>query len=128
MSVTRAPRSSTRGRSIPVTGGSFNDAFADANAIHIYRIDGGSSRGLLASPSNDFSCRLKRNLSKGWARLAVRVPSAGELRLKKTRRVHCVEARQRGWQGVAQDQASRQGPAQARARPDRQGAGQRKRG
>jgi hypothetical protein len=76
------------GRSIPVTGGSFNDSFADANAIHIYRIDGGSSCGLLASPSNEFSFgRLKRNLSKGWARLAVRVPSAGELRLKKTRRV-----------------------------------------
>jgi hypothetical protein len=43
------------GRSIPVTGGTFTDSFADANAIHIYRIDGGSSCGLSASPSNHFS-------------------------------------------------------------------------
>ena len=35
---------------------------------------------------------------------------------------HCVEVRHRGRQGVAQDPASRQGPAQARARPDRQGS------
>jgi hypothetical protein len=27
---------------IPVTGGSFTDSFADKNAVHIYRIDGGS--------------------------------------------------------------------------------------
>jgi hypothetical protein len=32
--------------SIPVTGGSFTDSFADKNSIHIYRIDGGSSCGL----------------------------------------------------------------------------------
>jgi hypothetical protein len=34
------------GRSIPVTNGSFADSFADANAIHIYRIDAGSNCGL----------------------------------------------------------------------------------
>jgi hypothetical protein len=33
-------------RTIPVTGGRFSDSFADGNAIHIYRIDGGSSCGL----------------------------------------------------------------------------------
>jgi hypothetical protein len=30
-------------RSLPVTGGSFTDSFADKNAIHIYRLDGGST-------------------------------------------------------------------------------------
>jgi hypothetical protein len=34
------------GRAIPVRGGSFADYFADGNAVHIYRIDGGSSCGL----------------------------------------------------------------------------------
>jgi F5/8 type C domain len=34
------------GRTIPVTGGRFTDSFADGNAIHIYRIDGGSTCGL----------------------------------------------------------------------------------
>jgi hypothetical protein len=33
-------------RTIPVHGGSFSDHFADGNAIHIYRIDGGSKCGL----------------------------------------------------------------------------------
>ena len=32
--------------SVTVTNGSFNDFFADGNAVHIYRIDGGSSCGL----------------------------------------------------------------------------------
>jgi hypothetical protein len=32
--------------SIPVSNGSFTDSFADKNAIHIYRIDGGSTCGL----------------------------------------------------------------------------------
>jgi hypothetical protein len=32
--------------SIPVSGGSFTDSFADKNAVHIYRIDGGSRCGL----------------------------------------------------------------------------------
>jgi hypothetical protein len=31
---------------VPVTNGSFSDSFADKNAIHIYRIDGGSACGL----------------------------------------------------------------------------------
>jgi hypothetical protein len=34
------------GRSLPVSAGSFSDNFADANAVHIYRIDGGSRCGL----------------------------------------------------------------------------------
>jgi hypothetical protein len=34
------------GRIIPVTDGSFTDSFADGNAVHIYRIDGGSNCGL----------------------------------------------------------------------------------
>jgi hypothetical protein len=33
-------------RSIPVNGGSFSDTFANPNAVHIYRIDGGSGCGL----------------------------------------------------------------------------------
>ena len=33
-------------RTIPVSGGSFSDSFADGNAVHIYRIDGGSTCGL----------------------------------------------------------------------------------
>jgi hypothetical protein len=32
--------------SIPMTGGAFSDSFADKNAVHIYRIDRGSSCGL----------------------------------------------------------------------------------
>jgi Bacterial TSP3 repeat len=34
------------GRTVPITDGSFTDSFADANAVHIYRIDGGSKCGL----------------------------------------------------------------------------------
>jgi hypothetical protein len=34
--------------SLAVTGGSFADSFADKNAVHIYRIDGGSTCGLAA--------------------------------------------------------------------------------
>jgi hypothetical protein len=34
---------------VRVTNGSFSDDFADKNAVHIYRIDGGSSCGLLAA-------------------------------------------------------------------------------
>jgi hypothetical protein len=37
---------STGALSIPVSGGSFSDTFADRNAVHIYRIDGGSRCGL----------------------------------------------------------------------------------
>jgi hypothetical protein len=33
-------------RSVPVTNGAFTDQFADGNAVHLYRIDGGSSCGL----------------------------------------------------------------------------------
>jgi hypothetical protein len=33
-------------RAIPVRNGSFTDSFADGNAIHIYRVDGGSTCGL----------------------------------------------------------------------------------
>ena len=33
-------------RSLPVSAGSFSDSFADGNAVHIYRIDGGSTCGL----------------------------------------------------------------------------------
>ena len=33
-------------RTIPVSAGSFTDSFADGNAVHIYRIDGGSTCGL----------------------------------------------------------------------------------
>jgi hypothetical protein len=33
-------------RSVPIVSGSFSDAFADGNAVHIYRIEGGSTCGL----------------------------------------------------------------------------------
>ncbi|MFJ5956269.1 hypothetical protein ACIQC5_09955 [Paenarthrobacter sp. NPDC092416] len=33
-------------RTIPVVNGSFKDTFADGNAVHLYRIEGGSSCGL----------------------------------------------------------------------------------
>jgi hypothetical protein len=33
-------------RSVPVTDGAWTDTFADPNAVHIYRIDGGSTCGL----------------------------------------------------------------------------------
>lgn len=33
-------------RTVPVTGGTLSDTFADGNAVHIYRIDGGSTCGL----------------------------------------------------------------------------------
>ena len=33
-------------RTIPVSAGSFTDSFADGNAVHVYRIDGGSTCGL----------------------------------------------------------------------------------
>ena len=36
------------GGSVPISDGSFSDSFADGNAIHIYRIDGGSTCGLPA--------------------------------------------------------------------------------
>jgi hypothetical protein len=35
-------------RSVPVSNGTFSDQFADGNAIHIYRIDGGTTCGLPA--------------------------------------------------------------------------------
>jgi hypothetical protein len=35
-------------RTLSLTGGSFTDSFADGNAVHIYRIDGGSTCGLPA--------------------------------------------------------------------------------
>jgi len=33
-------------RSVPVSGGSWTDSYADGNSIHIYRIDGGTTCGL----------------------------------------------------------------------------------
>ena len=33
-------------RTVPVNAGTFSDSFADGNAVHIYRIDGGSTCGL----------------------------------------------------------------------------------
>ena len=33
-------------RTIPVSAGSFSDSFADGNAVHLYRVDGGSTCGL----------------------------------------------------------------------------------
>ena len=39
-------------REIPVTSGSFSDSFAGGNAIHIYRIDGGSACGLPTARPN----------------------------------------------------------------------------
>jgi hypothetical protein len=87
------------GRSIPVSGGSFTDSFGDGNAVHIYRIDGGSTCGLPQPPSgspppNGFTFgKLKRNPRKGTAKLTVRVSGPGALRLKKTSRVRGASKR-----------------------------------
>jgi hypothetical protein len=37
------------GRSMSITNGRFSDTFADGNAVHIYRIDGGTTCGLPTS-------------------------------------------------------------------------------
>jgi len=75
---------------VPVSRGSFSDSFADGNAVHIYRIDGGSTCGL----SSRFRFgKLKRNLKRGTARLTVKVSSPGTLRLKTTSRVHGASKR-----------------------------------
>ena len=34
------------GRAIPITNGQWSDTFADGNAVHLYRIDGGGTCGL----------------------------------------------------------------------------------
>jgi hypothetical protein len=73
-------------RTLSVTAGAFSDSFANGNSVHAYRIDSGSTFGSPVSSEFSFG-KTKRNLKKGWARLAVRVPGPGELRLKKTRRV-----------------------------------------
>ena len=104
----KAVRLGEAGR-VPISGGSFTDSFADGNAIHIYRIDGGSTCGLPPPPSgsppsgsppsgspppNGFTFgKLKRNLRKGTAKLTVRVSGPGALRLKKTSRVRGVSKR-----------------------------------
>jgi hypothetical protein len=90
---------------VPVSGGSFSDSFTDGNAIHIYRIDGGSTCGLPgpppqsgspppAAPPNGFTFgKLKRNLKKGTAKLTAKVSAPGALRLKKTSRVRGASKR-----------------------------------
>jgi hypothetical protein len=99
----RAVRLGEAGR-VPISGGSFTDSFADGNAIHIYRIDGGSTCGLPPPPSgsppsgsqppNGFTFgKLKRNLRKGTAKLTVRVSGPGTLRLKKTSRARGASKR-----------------------------------
>jgi hypothetical protein len=45
--VTRPPSDSETPEACPSTTGHFSDTFADANAVHIYRIDGGSACGLV---------------------------------------------------------------------------------
>ena len=45
-SATRRPWWRASPARVPVTNGSFTDSFADKNAVHIYRIDGGSTCGL----------------------------------------------------------------------------------
>jgi hypothetical protein len=67
------------GRTLPVSAGSFADAFADGNAVHIYRVDGRSSCGLVTSiaPARPASVgRLPRRVSLRSGRLAVRVRCA----------------------------------------------------
>jgi hypothetical protein len=80
----KAVRLGEAGR-VPISGGSFTDSFADGNAIHIYRIDGGSTCGLGFRLG-----KVRRNLNKGTAKLTGEVPGPGALRLKKTSRVRGV--------------------------------------
>ena len=65
---------------IPVAGGTFADHFRDANAIHVYRIDGGSACGLAAGAGGPARRtrvgRVPRRVSLRSGRLAVPVTCA----------------------------------------------------
>jgi hypothetical protein len=67
----------SEGRAIAVRDGIFADTFADGNAIHLYRIDGGSSCGLTtvapAPPARARVGRLPRRVGLRSGRLAVPV-------------------------------------------------------
>jgi chitodextrinase len=72
-------------RSVPVTAGSLRDQFADANTIHIYRIDGGSTCGLPAQsplvPTTQNPTGLRTRIGRLPRRVSLR---GGRLRLPVT--------------------------------------------
>lgn len=71
------------GRAIPVNGGSFADSFADGNAVHIYRIDGGSTCGLPTTAQPAPGARgpsVPRNLSRRTTARVGRLPRRLSLR------------------------------------------------
>ena len=77
--------------SVPVTGGSFNDRFANGNAIHIYRIDGGSTCGLAPGAGGGVPGADKPP-GRGRARIG-RLPRRVSLRSGRLRvRVTCTAA------------------------------------
>jgi hypothetical protein len=67
-------------RSIPVNGGQWTDLFADPNAIHIYRIDGGSTCGLPTDTGQP-------PYGDGGSARSGKPPSTGELPGGRTARV-----------------------------------------
>ena len=77
------------GRAIPVNGGSFADSFADGNAVHIYRIDGGSTCGLPTTAQPPPGARgpsVPRNLSRRTTARIGRLPEAVVTALRAARR------------------------------------------
>ena len=82
---------------VPVTNGRLSDAFEDGNAIHIYRIDGGSNCGLAPGARGDGRAsqpdgssrrrgarirRLPRRISLRSGRLKIRVTCVAECRVR----------------------------------------------
>ena len=80
---------------VPVTNGRLSDAFEDGNAIHIYRIDGGSNCGLApgaqgdgqsAPPGVDGSSRRRARIGRLPRRISLR---SGRLRIRITCVTEC---------------------------------------
>jgi hypothetical protein len=65
------------GRTIPVRGGSFADSFSDGNAVHIYRIDGGSSCGLSTGTAQPSPAPVES--SRSWTASRARRTRVGRL-------------------------------------------------
>ena len=68
--------------SVPVSGGSFSDHFADGDAIHIYRIDGGSTCGLPRKRAKARVGRVPRRVSTRARRLAIPVTCVAPCRVR----------------------------------------------
>jgi hypothetical protein len=77
--------------SVRVTGGSFDDHFADGNAIHIYRIDGGSTCGLAPGAGGPGAGMPQGGGRASIGRLPRRVSlRSGRLKIRVTCTVACT--------------------------------------